>query len=74
MPSTWAATASNQLVTIAAWNNFQPSMTISGTSTKIVTKAMICAVGPSSNYCVNNPMASLPSNRCPTKQNLLDTQ
>ena len=75
MPSTWAATASNQLVTIAAWNNFQPSTPISGTSTKIVTKAMICAVvNGNSNFCYNQPMSSLPSNQCPTKQNLIDTQ
>ena len=74
MASTWAGTAGNQLVTIAAWNDFQPSTPISGTSTKIITKAMICAVVGSAGYCTNPPIASKPSNQCPTKDQILATQ
>jgi hypothetical protein len=74
MASTWNGTAGNQLVTIAAWNNFQPSTPISGTSTKIITKAMICAAVGSAGYCTNNPIASMPSTQCPTKDSILATQ
>ena len=74
MASTWAGTADNQLVTIAAWNDFQPSTPISGTSTRIITKAMICAVVGSAGYCTNPPMASYSSNHCPTKIDILNTQ
>ena len=74
MASTWAGTADNQLVTIAAWNDFQPSTPISGTSTKIITKAMICAVVGSAGYCTNAPIAFMPSTQCPTKSAILSTQ
>lgn len=72
MASTWAGTAGNQLVTIAAWNDFYGGMT--GTSTKIITKSMICAVVGSGGYCTNNPIQSMPSNQCPTKDQILATQ
>jgi hypothetical protein len=74
MANTWAGTADNQLVTIAAWNDFQPSTPISGTSTKIITKSLICAAVGSAGYCTNNPIASMPSNQCPTKEDILGTQ
>ena len=74
MASTWAGTADNQLVTIAAWNDFQPSTPISGTSTKIITKAMICAAVGSAGYCTNNPIAGMPSTQCPSKDSILATQ
>ena len=72
MASTWNGTAGNQLVTIAAWNDFYGGMT--GTSTKIITKAMICAVVGSAGYCTNNPIAGMTSNQCPTKDEILATQ
>lgn len=74
MATTWAGTADNQLVTIAAWNDFQPSTPISGTSTRIITKAMICTAVGSAGYCTNNPILGMPSNQCPTKQSILSTQ
>jgi len=74
MATTWAGTADNQLVTIAAWNDFQPSTPISGTSTRIITKAMICSVVGSAGYCTNNPIAWMPSTQCTTKSEILATQ
>ena len=75
MASTWAGTADNQLVTIAAWNDYQPLMPIVGTSTKIITKSMICAATTlNPGYCTNNPIAGMPSTQCPTKSAILSTQ
>lgn len=74
MATTWAGTATNQLITIAAWNDFQPTATISGTSTKAITVAQVAASGCASSYYLNGPIASMASNRCPTKQDILSTQ
>lgn len=72
LADTWAGTASNQLPTGNALNNGGYGVSIpSGFNKKALTKAEMALY--TNVLTGNEPIASMASNQCPTKQDILDT-
>lgn len=72
LADTWDGTASNQLPTGNALNNGGYGVSIpSGFNKKALTKAEMTAY--TNVLTGNEPIASMASNQCPTKQDILDT-